>query len=680
MKSKNNRYSFLFVLFCLFLSSIAVQGEYPDKLHLKVHIGEDRVILRWAPSDYGTWQKGNKYGYRVEKILISRNGIISDYKTRQTVQVANVRALEEKNWELLVKKDSAWAPVALQCLWGETFELTTSFRSNIMETYNKVKENDSRFGFALYCADRSLSVASALGLSCEDRIKDKREKYIYRVYINAPLGEKSDTAYAVVHNHRVSEYTKPSKPTASVFERKFLLSWSCESTDYVGYYVERSFDGRSYRRVGDRLVVPVGDGSKLVGYFADSITGNQTNISYRIVGLTPFLVEGPFSDTLKVDIKSSITSPTSVEVTLGLSGAAIVKWKYNAKEKNLSHFKIERSGTIDTGYSILADKIKPDQRRWQGKLPAADGYYRVVAVSVRGDEGKSLVSYMPLNDSIPPSPPIGLSGTIDSSGTVTLKWQKNVEPDLLGYRIFRANGTKSEYTQLSTRVDSLCWFKDKVSLNTLSSYVFYKLAAVDKRYNTSGYSLALRLKIPDIIKPAPPVIKEGKSENGITEIHWEPSVSHDVAAYLIYRRGSRDSVLVASLPSLVSNFKDTSSNEVGLCYYWMAAVDSSGNRSTVSNRYAISHSRKEIDAEIALYGRMVIEMDRPVVSLSWNSPGSSPVLLYKKKDGQFILLKKFDSGETGFKEQFVQNTTVEYFIKTKDMQGKDVVSKLIKVE
>lgn len=650
---------------------------------VKVLSHRDSVSIRWAPTSYAVWVKGNKYGYKIERFLVSRNDKMTDVSSRSILHEGVIKPLQEMEWLPVVKKDSVFAPVALQALWGETFELTSSFKTNVIQAYNKVRENESRFGFAMYCADRSIDVARALGVYYVDKRIRHDEKYIYRVYINAPTPEAVDTAYVVVDPNSPSDLYIPRKPHGSQMGNSIILSWESLGADYVGYHVERSYDGSTFIRLTKDLVIPFASKGRMVGYYSDSITGNRDRYTYRIIGVTPFTNYGPYSDTVQIRALKAIASPSDLDVKITSKGQQVLlTWKYDGKTKNLSHFTIIRSPSATGEYEVVGLNIPSSQRQWVDTKPFSSGYYKVAAISKLGAKGESLEIFAQLTDDTPPNPPAGLVGTVDTLGIVSLKWTPSSEKDLMGYRVFRANSVKGEYVQLSKAILKHNSFTDTITIKTLTKNVYYKLAAVDKRYNSSGFSVAYVLKRPDIVPPAPPIVTSAKCTGTGVLISWLNSPSSDVKSNNLYRiQGNDTSLLVKSVG--ISSIEDTLSlKTIGELKYYMVAVDSAGNISTSSNMViARSKGVFKSDEKIILKGTVINGGDGPFVLLEWNLPRNAErILLYKSVNkGKLSIYKTLLNEKTYVDKNVKQGSNNQYLIRIELINGNFFTSELTNI-
>ena len=115
-----------------------------------------------------------------------------------------------------------------------------------------------------------------------------------------------------------------------------------------------------------------------------------------------------------------------------------------------------------------------------------------------GKEISSYPEFVQLDDSIPPTKPTWNGKRVSSKGIVTLQWHANHESDFLGYRVFKGDNKKTEFSLISKKILSDSIFRDTLSLKLLNKKVFYVLVAYDKRLNASVHSDTILVKRPDI--------------------------------------------------------------------------------------------------------------------------------------------------------------------------------------
>jgi len=101
-------------------------------------------------------------------------------------------------------------------------------------------------------------------------------------------------------------------------------------------------------------------------------------------------------------------------------------------------------------------------------------------------------------DTTPPAKPAGLAG-VGRNQVVLLKWAKNMEADLAGYRIYRSETPLTGFTELAKT--EFTEFKDPGLVNSKKYY--YRLSAVDRAGNESPQSDTLAA-MP--VSPGPTIV------------------------------------------------------------------------------------------------------------------------------------------------------------------------------
>jgi len=207
---------------------------------------------------------------------------------------------------------------------------------------------------------------------------------------------------------------------------------------------------------------------------------------------------------------------------------------------------------------------------------------RVVAVI---DSSHSLTSFpvtIIASDSIPPNPPRGLYGKIDSSGVVSMIWERNSEKDLKGYYVARRDITSENFVRITNDVVTEEFFLDTLDMKLLNRDYYYVIMAVDKRFNVSEISAELYVQKPDIYGPTRPIFKKYVVEDKKISLYWERSHSRDVASHILYRKtlpSNEWQVLAYYSDTLENNFIDSTVLSKQIYAYTLIAQDDSKNES-----------------------------------------------------------------------------------------------------
>jgi fibronectin type 3 domain-containing protein len=323
-----------------------------------------------------------------------------------------------------------------------------------------------------------------------------------------------------------------------------LLRWETHALrdSYIGYFLERSEnDGVTFKRL-DKVPISilqskVGNDGRAYSAQRDTIVVGK-KVLYRIYGVTSFGETGPPSETLTFTGEANFEfTPTIVRADVIDNTKVKLTWEFPADAPDLKGFEVERSNLVDKNFKPVSPALAaPAPLEFIDQSPSATNYYRVVAISLKGVRNASFPYLVQLADSIPPAPPAGLKASVDSTGMVTLRWTKNTELDLLGYRVFRSSFKNSEFGQVTVSPVRSEGLRDTVNIKTLSSKMYYKITAVDNRFNTSLFSETIELELPDVIPPVPPVLTGVKAKAGGVALTWRNSSSEDVVEHHIYRK------------------------------------------------------------------------------------------------------------------------------------------------
>ena len=233
-----------------------------------------------------------------------------------------------------------------------------------------------------------------------------------------------------------------------------------------------------------------------------------------------------------------------------------------------------------------------------------------------------------------------MHASVDTTGRLVLAWKPNTEPDIYGYRVYRANDAGDEYSQITVAPVQDTMFIDTINLKTLTPDIYYQLMAIDKRQNHSQFSEPLKVERPDIVPPAPPVVTGIRSTPSGVEISWIASTSPDVAKHRLLRKekseGSSMVIFEISISDSTRTLTDTTA-QTGIAYHYnLVAIDKSGNISTPSAEMA--GEKIPVSAASGL-GDLRAKADRKgfLIELSWKAP--------EKKVTKYIIYRK--TGDNG---------------------------------
>jgi len=526
------------------------------------------IMLRWAVTSPIAWRKLNAYGYELKRYTITRNNTTLPQPVELNLGIFKPKPLEE--WMPLIEANNN-AAVMAQSLYGESFDIEG--QDELSAIVNLAEEQEQRFTWGLYAADQDYETALMAGMGYVDNDAVANEKYVYKLVALVPENELVIEEGGVFIG--LQDYEALPKPLdlAGVFmDGKTMLSWNyaIHKEVYNSYFVERSEDGTQYERLNDLPLTGLNNSEKTDPqrmFYVDSITSGKT-YHYRILARTPFGELSPASETVSGKGEKLLAYVPRITTKKYLDDKRIVlEWEF-LKEGNshIKSFELNRSDTANGTYTTVVKNIPPEARKIQYDSLRPTNYMTITAIGKNGGTRTSFPALIQPVDSLPPLKPMGFEGTIDSLGIVTLKWQANKEADLLGYRVFRGNTKNEEYSQLTISPHRGITYYDSVAVKSLNAKVYYKLVAVDQRFNMSDPSEILEIKKPDFINPTQPVFKAYEIKGKQVHLTWANSSSDDVIKHEIYRKQGENAEwkLVHAVNTIQNQKEDTENSNMVL--------------------------------------------------------------------------------------------------------------------
>lgn len=565
--------------------------EKESTIQVIVRVQKDKILLRWAPSDAFAWKKLNKYGYHLERITVTRDN--KTLTNPEKVVLANELKPEPlENWEKTIDENDNAAIIA-QAIYGESFGVEGI--SQLQSIVNLSEENEQRFTFALFAADKDFEIAKKAGWGFEDKTTLKNEKYLYRVSSNIPK-EELDVKYGgvFVGLKEYEELPKPMDFSAHFTDHSAMLSWNFKilAHAYGSYYVERSLDKKNFKRITEKPYTSMNQENENNNriFYVDSIPNNQS-YSYRVQGISTFGELGPYSEIVSGSGKSILKYVPHLTIKDFKDDKTVtLTWEFDEKGNDeISGFELNRSDADDDKYVTVLKNIAPKNRTVTYDKLAATNYFTITAIGKQGSNRTSFPMLVQPVDSIPPSKPTNLKAVIDSLGVVKIAWDANKEKDLLGYRIYKANNPNEEFSQLTISPHETNKYQDSVIVKSLNSKVYYKIIAVDTHYNMSPFSEVLIVKKPDVIPPTSPIFTNYETKDGTVSLEWINSQSEDVVSHQLYRKenNQKDWQLILDTKEKPETFHDKNITEGGTYRYAIFAKDENNLVSNPSPEIAV---------------------------------------------------------------------------------------------
>ncbi len=627
------------------------------QLVIKSFVKEDSVLLRWAPANAELMLLGLKNGYLVERIKSSEN--FESGPSKKTIRVAPFSERKQ------VYADSK-NPVTLQF---------AEFLGDMIESSNLTADDLSMAYFSLILGSSvNRTLAEMMGLFSVDLIESE-EQYLYRVSIQ----KSTTTSTAIEVNSKVlDKHAAMTTLTGSARTKlkQAYLTWEAASLQnkYAAYWIERSTDSVHFEVRNQTpyfFFKSQDEPNKINCDYVDTGVVEGVTYYYRVRGINDFAENGKTTNLVKVYIPKSIYGEVHIDSVSASGFERKIKGEFvDYRPKNeITKFVLMRSDSIAFGYQFLAEQIySTNQFNFTATVPISSGdryYYKVAAVSPDNDTVYSFPYYFFTLDQIPPSVPIGLHGIVNDSGVVRLAWKLNPENDIRGYRVFWANSLKEEFVEATKVFCTDSVFYDTLSLNNLTSEIYYRIVAVDLNYNNSKNCEAVKLLKPDTIAPVPAVFTDYLSDKNGVYLSWNNSSSKDVVGSMLLRKKENQIDTLIHWSDTTSHFLDSTGISGEKYAYFILTADKSQNKS-ISSELNVNY---ETGTRVGVTDiSCSVNRELKQIELSWKLPQQEiySVQIYRaKNEGGFILYKTLrDPKAVSFIDKdLAMNNTYRYKIK-----------------
>jgi hypothetical protein len=667
-----------FYLFFLLFISLSYSQTKHATVMVNARAQKDKILIRWAVNSPIEWQKANKKGFIITRSTVLRDGIVLSKPEKTLLTPKPLLPEPLDSWLDLVQKDNNAAIIA-QSLYGDSFEVSAAKEGDLSKIVNMADEINQRYTFALYAADMSFSSALKAGWGYIDENVKKNEVYAYQVSVfESPKVKES--SYMI----GLKDYSVLPAPTDFIAipdDKKVLLSWDYETFKriYTSYMVEKSTDGINFSPIATTPLVNLNDKDEHPSksmYYIDTLSVNEKVYHYRLYGITSFGEKGELTKTITATGVSAVVTPARlVDYNIINSNEVNLEWDYPKEAEGfIQGYEINLADNDKGPYKVVTKIIPPSERKLNYKENLFPSNY--FTISVVGKNNQRLTSQSMLVqpvDSIPPAKPVGLEGIIDSLGVVLLKWKPNLEKDLRGYRILKANNTGEEFVDIYHQSYVGNDYQDSVSLKMTNNKVYYRIAAEDMRFNISDPSEILVLDKPDKIPPAAPIFKDYDNKDGKVKLKWIRSYSEDVVGYSLRRRekGQEKWIEIKQINDTIQEYIDDRVENKKTYQYAILAKDKSNLWSSLDHSTITINVLDFTPVKIINFLQGLPDRENKKIILSWdyvknkskilgvsiykNTKGTPPTLLRELNNNVFTLEDKNLKINQEYEYHFVPN-------------------------
>lgn len=631
----------------------------------------NKVFLRWSMGTPTQWRQANNLGYNVER---AEEG--------------------STNFQLVNKAPLKPITLAMAQKYGResaVYIATTLLQQKPNPKDKNVSDDNEIYGYYLLMSSYNTNAALLSSSAYIDSTTIPGKKYTYRVTVATIAKEKQQASSVMIQD----DNKLPPLPTitAKFLEKSVNLEWNIKPVinEYLAIVVERSTDSINFNSLTDPPLLSnlqnaneaEKDTTKKMMIFNDGNVTQNTKYYYRIKGINVFGINSNPGEVISGTCLPDIRTLPKIKLIDTVAGKFVMNWTMpDSIKKLVNQYEISVSETGDdsTYKKIFTFPATKDSITAFDFKPSQSNYFTLRAINKKADQYVESFPYLyQLNDSIPPALPIGLNGVIDKRGNVSLAWSGNKEPDILAYRVYRSFSNNGSYSLLTGEPTIETTFKEKLPLNQLNADIFYKVSALDNRYNESVLSEPIRLSRPDTIPPAIATLLNIKmNENKTIEVNWKKSFSKDVVSYVIMRKEIDDSLAkwteIATPEAMDSVYLDMNIDPTISYAYAIQAVDKGGLKSRLSNeRFYKAPAKSAANVKIlSNLNAYTSRGEKKYIELNWNinkqmSENIREFWIYRVMNGneEDIALQSVIPGNaTIFDDDDVrENTQYTYYIK-----------------
>ena len=565
---------------------------------------EGNLKLRWFTESNSIWLQGLSDGYTLEKATYdkSKPKYIQDYQIVQSINTWSLNQIEERLGRSGDEKKFIYASMAYKLANSVGLLQSEASFEEVMEYKEQL---DQVYAHAMVATLLSWESAKVLAMAID--IDQYSSKDIYRIRLNGTIAGLVIKPTYFTEDDLVTNDNYLKEVEVTELDEYIGLAWK-KTTDVFASFVEHSEDGVNFTSNLETPTIQLSNGTQK----QDSITFGVDNLVngqlyyFKVYGYNVF-----GEQVLIGEVKGTPRdlTPPNAPVMLGVDHVEPELVEINWMElvdEDLAGFAVGRSSEpFGQYYQIHEGLIPKDWTSFGDAFFNKDttNYYVVEAVDYSGNRSRSNFAYVSLTDSIPPAQPINITGLMDSIGIVTLDMEAQTERDFMGYRIYKANNPKTEFSVIyETYNDSIVAnarnpiLIDTSTIESLSQFVYYKVGALDYHYNESDPSEIIKVRRPDIYPPVSPMITGYKAFTDSIRFEIALSTSFDVKQNYIYRReaSEEDWTVLDSLGiGFNTTYVDRSGDAKTKYVYCLKAVDEGGLESGFSNQLKLSILRND---------------------------------------------------------------------------------------
>ncbi len=515
--------SFLFLFTTVF--NLANGQNKKDELKIISQTTSKGIEFRILPKNYEQWKLISEHGIQIDRYTLPKNienaTLILHKLTPQALKPAATSVLDS------LSDNIPEAVILRNCIAS----FTNTENNTIGNLIQSQQNNANSFSLSMIAMLNKPTLAYYSGLAFADLTVAANENYLYRLYLQS--NTDMDTSLVRISSSNFSFLKALPAPQLTAGNGRVSVTWNLQDKypEYYGLYIEKSIDnGNVFSKINANAILFGTSVNKAISNnFIDSVGDNPNPIFYRILGISFFGSEGAPSAKTSIRVFSTNSTPASYLY----QKTDFLHWDFAPElETRIVGFKAAFCDSIDGNYRNLeVPIISPSTRRYKFYQ---SGYYKILTIDSSGNSIASLPLLFQLTDSTPPNIPQINKHQIDSNGIVKIEWNRAFEKDFYGYKVYQSNFRNDEFAVRTPFFIKDTFFIDTIDISMHRDSIFYQLVAADNRFNESLHSIPFGIQLPDLRKPATPVIyKTTVSKKDIT-LFW--TNSNNNIGYFILKR------------------------------------------------------------------------------------------------------------------------------------------------
>ena len=682
-------------------SDTLANDNYIKPLRFKMHVlarpKGDKVLLRWAPSEFAPWYFANRNGYKILRVDY-------DNESRIDTLVSDLRPMPLEEMKVKFEASDSLAGAAAQMLYGRGTGVSDavgeSGSDGIMKVYD---EQQTRFAYAMLLSEIRPDLAKAMALMYEDNTARKGGTYMYLVTVNAP-----DSILPVDHfpvdiknvKQKPEEFKPELKDSIGEFGNSVVLTWPMDRR-FSTFDIECRYNGGEWQKLNKRpfLTLITFENEEDAENHYEHKDLKMGKYEYRVCGYDAFGDKSEYSDVLEVELKD-IVGPGApmirifkLENTPDSTVYANVYWKKSVFEPDFVGYDVYiYNSMVDSLWvKINGDRqIAPTDTVFRFKMPhVSTTLVTVAAVDTAGNYSPSEPQQIHISDLVPPTPPKNLKAVVSPGGSVMITWSPSPEKDTYKYQLYSSNSLAEPFIGMANKLVSDTVVFDTIAVKgTNQRFKFYRVRAFDHSGNESDFSEVLRVTRKNYKRPESPRIDSLKVTDDHVYMTWFPSPEDDIERYFVYRRerGEEISTLIKTVAwdSLENNrivVVDVPEPDTRKRYqYYVESVNTTGVGSLPSQEVSVTFTGSMIlPVKISL--NAVYRNDSKRIDLAWDMYGLTDKMitngaylcLYRMIDGEEFF-RSIESMKTGtlttYDRRVPAGKTVEYKMRVMSRDGK----------